>query len=105
MSTAVPPLQVAARDVVVGYRRALFPLRDLTRSEYLNGVKVAASVGDVMHELGTVTDPERTTPTVDTLERALVLEIIAAGIPASTVARRCRIAPATVARWIAEDFG
>ncbi|MBN7296641.1 helix-turn-helix domain-containing protein [Mycobacteroides abscessus] len=101
----MPPIQAAARDIVQQYRRALFPLLDLKRTEYLNGVKVAANVGGVMRELGTVAAPERKEPTVDVLERALVLEIVAAGIPPSVVARRCRIAPATVARWVAEVNG
>lgn len=102
MTAPVPPIQAAARDIMTAYRRALFPLLDLKKTEYLNGVKVAGNVGDTFRELGTVADPERKEPTIDVLERALVLEFIAAGIPASVVARRCRIAPATVARWIAE---
>lgn len=98
-------LREAARNIVQQYRRALFPLKDLTETEYLNGTKTAANVGDALRELGTVTDLMRKEPTVDALERKLVLAIIAAGIAPSVVARRCRIAPATVARWIAEVNG
>ncbi|SKR41522.1 Uncharacterised protein [Mycobacteroides abscessus subsp. abscessus] len=105
MTAPVPPIQVAARDIETAYRRALFPLLDLKRTEYLNGVKVAANVGDTLRELGTLADPERSEPTVDVLERRLVLEIITAGVAPSVVARRCRIAPATVARWLAEVNG
>lgn len=105
MTATVPPIQAAARDIVQQYRRALFPLLDLKRTEYLNGIKAAAHVGDTLRKLGTVATPERKEPTIDVLERALVLAIVAAGIPPSVVARRCRIAPATVARWIAEVNG
>lgn len=96
-------VQTAVRDVIASYRRAFAPIRDLRDSEYLNGHKVLHNVADALVELGTVPDPKRTLPTVDQQERALVLALIRAGLPAATVARRCRIAPATVARWIAEE--
>lgn len=93
----------AVRDVIVSYRRAFAPVGDLARTEYLNGTKTTYAVGDTLVELGTVTDPERTLPTVDQRERALVLALIRAGLPAATVARRCGYAPATVARWVVAE--
>ncbi len=93
MTAAVTSLRDSARGVVLAYRRAMYPLKDLVETEYLNGVKAASCVGDAMREL----------VVVDERERELVLEIVAAGIPASVVARRCGYAPATVARWIAEE--
>lgn len=93
MTAAVPSLRDSARGVVLAYRRAMYPLKDLADTEYLNGVKTASCVGDAMRELDVV----------DARERELVLGIIAAGVPASVVARRCGFAPATVARWIAEE--
>lgn len=98
-------LHEAVRDIVAAYRRARFPLGDLATTDHLNGIKVAAHVGYTLQSLGTVDSPEREAPTVDALERKLVLAIIAAGVAPSVVARRCRIAPATVTRWIAEEFG
>ncbi|CPR70068.1 helix-turn-helix domain-containing protein [Mycobacteroides abscessus] len=96
-------VQTAVRDVLTAYNRAFTSLTDLRDSEYLNGTKTTYAVGDALRELGTVPDPEREVATVDQRERALVLALIRAGLPAATVARRCRIAPATVARWIAEE--
>lgn len=96
-------VQDAVRDVLTAYSRAFSSLTDLATTEYLNGHKVLHTVGDTLVELGTVPDPERELPTIDQRERALVLALIRAGLPAATVARRCGIAPATVARWIAEE--
>lgn len=95
--------QNAVRDVIEGYRRTLVPIKDLRDTEYLNGHKVLHNVGDALHELGTVHDPDRELPTVDQQERALVLALIRGGLPAAAVARRCRIAPATVRRWLAGE--
>lgn len=96
-------VQEAVGDVLAAYQRALWPLKDLRDTEYLNGTKATYAVGDTLRELGTVPDPEREVATVDQRERALVLALIRAGLPAAAVARRCRIAPATVARWLAEE--
>lgn len=93
----------AVRDVIVSYRRAFAPIKDLRDTEYLNGVKVLHNVGDTLRELGAVPDRDRELPTVDQQERALVLTLVRCGLPAATVARRCGYAPATVARWIAEE--
>ncbi|WP_078315376.1 helix-turn-helix domain-containing protein [Mycobacterium sp. D16Q16] len=96
-------VQDAVRDVLTVYSRALAPVGDLASTEYLNGTKTTYAVGDALRELGMVSDPEREVATVDQQERALVLALIAAGLPAATVARRCGYAPATVARWLAEE--
>lgn len=86
-------LQAAVRDVLGVYSRALHGVGDLARTEYLNGTKTVHNAADTLTELDRV----------DTAERNLVLTLIDAGLPAATVARRCRIAPATVRRWIAEE--
>lgn len=96
-------VQDAVHGVLTAYSRALHGVGDLARTEYLNGHKVLHNVGDVMRELGTVPDADREHPTVDRQERALVLALIRAGLPAATVARRCGYAPATVRRWLAEE--
>lgn len=82
----------AAADLTAAWNRALYGFRATVQAAQPNGYQVAGHLADTLAEL----------EAVDAAERALVLALVQAGIPATTVARRCGLAPATVQNWLTE---
>jgi hypothetical protein len=88
-------IHTAAAALLAAHDRALYGLRATAEADQVNGHLAASYIADTLTQLAAV----------DVAERALVLALAAAGVAPTVLARQMRIAPATLQRWVAEEWG